>query len=100
MIRGSYADCPIVKQGYLQITYRKGRARAAYDYLPGRDDDRSARTEQLAGGIVVDFTSDGRAIGIEITSPTQLDVKALNKGLAQLGLNAVPPDDLAPLIAT
>jgi uncharacterized protein YuzE len=88
-----------VKHSYLQVTYSKGRVLAAYYYLPRRDGDRSAETKRLAGGVLVDFTADGRAIGIEITSPARLDLKELNEGLALLGLQAVSPEDLAPLVA-
>jgi hypothetical protein len=88
-----------MKHSYLEVTYRKGRPLAAYYYLPREDGDRSARTEQLAGGLLVDFTSDGRPIGIEIPSPARFDIQALNDALAHLGQEAVRPEDLAPLVA-
>ena len=88
-----------MKHSYLEVTYRKGRPLAAYYYLPREDGDRSARTERLAGGLLVDFTSDGRPIGIEISSPARLDIRILNEALARLGREAVRPEDLAPLLA-
>lgn len=88
-----------MKHSYLEVTYRKGRALAAYYYLPRRDGDRSARTERVEGGLLIDFASDGRPIGIEISSPARLDVVGLNRILARLGQEPARPEDLAPLVA-
>lgn len=88
-----------MKHCYLEVTYRKGRPLAAYYYLPRRDGDRSARTEPADRGLLVDFSADGRAIGIEISSPSRLDLQALNAVLVRLGHSQVQPDDLAPLVA-
>lgn len=88
-----------MKSSYLQVTYRKGRALAAYFYLPRRGDDCSARTEKLAGGVLLDYAQDGRAIGIEITSPGRLDLAKLNEQLVLRGLQTVQAEDLAPLLA-
>jgi len=60
-----------MKHSYLEVTYRKGRPLAAYYYLPRRDGDRSERTESVDGGLLVDFSSDGRPIGIEISRMVQ-----------------------------
>jgi uncharacterized protein YuzE len=68
---------------YLEITYRKGRPFAAYLYLPRQPADRSARTEQYEGGVVIDFTEDGRPIGVEITSLKKESKDALSRGLAE-----------------
>ena len=88
-----------MKHTYLEVTYRKGRPVAAYYYLPRRDDDKSARTEQVGGGLLVDYSSDGRPIGIEISSPSRLDLGELNDVLTKLGQERVRPEDLAPLVA-
>ncbi len=88
-----------MKHSYLEVTYRKGRPLAAYYYLPRRDGDRSARTEQAEGGLVIDYSSDGRAIGIEITSPSRLELSEWNRLLERLGHEPVSDDDLAPLVA-
>jgi hypothetical protein len=77
------------------------RSRAS-DESPSRfrqDGDTSARTERVDGGLLVDFSADGRPIGIEISSPSQLDLRALNKTLARLGQRPVGPEDVAPLVA-
>jgi uncharacterized protein YuzE len=88
-----------MKRSYLEVTYRKGRALAAYYYLPREDGDRSTRTERVGGGLLVDFTQDGRAIGIEIVAPAQLNLRSLNELLVRLGHEAVRSEDLAPLVA-
>jgi uncharacterized protein YuzE len=88
-----------MKHSYLEDTYRKGCPLAAYFYLPRQDTDSSARTEREAGGLLVDYAADGRAIGIEITVPTQLDLPQLNELLSRLGHEPVADEDLAPLVA-
>ena len=84
---------------YLEVTYRKGRALAAYLYLPRRARDRSVRTRRFAPGLVVDLTADGRPIGVEITAPGRVTATALNRALRTLGVPPVSPHDLAPLSA-
>ena len=88
-----------MKNSYLEVTYRNGRPLAAYYYLPRHDGDTSARTERVEGRLLVDFSSDGRPIGIEIPSPSQLDLRTLNKTLVRLGQEPVRPEDMAPLEA-
>ena len=88
-----------MKHSYLEVTYRKGRPLAAYYYLPRRDGDRSTRTERVDGGLLVDYAEDGRAIGIEITSPSRIDLAQLNRLLERLGQEPVSREDLAPLVA-
>lgn len=88
-----------MKHSCLDVTYRKGRALAAYYYLPRREQDRSVRTERLDGGFLVDFSSDGTPIGIEIPSPARFDLAALNKALERLGQDPVRAEDFAPLVA-
>lgn len=86
-----------MKHPNLNVTYRKGRLLAAYYYLPRRDGDRSDRTEQAEGGLLVDFSSDGRPIGIEIPSPSRFDLTILNGLLARLGQETARSEDVAPL---
>ena len=88
-----------MKRSYLEVTYRKGRALAAYYYLPRQDGDKSVRTERAENGLLVDFSHDGRAIGIEITSPLHLDLRCLNEVLARLGQQPARAEDVAPLVA-
>lgn len=84
---------------YLEVTFRHGRALAAYLYLPRRARDRSARTRRVEPGLVIDMAADGRPIGIEITAPTRVTVTALNRVLRGLGAAPVTRADLAPLRA-
>jgi hypothetical protein len=86
-------------ESYLEITYRHGRALAAYLYLPRRPRDRSSRSMAAAPGLVVDFHRDGRPIGIEITAPGKVSLFALNKVLRGLGQPPAKRADLAPLLA-
>ncbi len=88
-----------MKHSYLEVTYRKGRAVAAYYYLPRRDGDKSVRTERVAGGLLVDLASDGRAIGIEISSPSRVTLSILNELLVRLGYDPIGSQELGPLAA-
>ena len=88
-----------MKHSYLEITYRHGRPLAAYYYLPRQDGDKSARTEKAPGGLLVDFAPDGRPIGIEIPSPSRLELAALNALLTRLGQPTAAPEDMRPLVA-
>ena len=88
-----------MKQRYLEVTFRNGKAIAAYLYLPREAGDTSERTEKRDGGLVIDFAADGRAIGIEITSPGELSINALNCALEDVNQEAASPDELAPLVA-
>lgn len=84
---------------YLEVTFRRGRAMAAYLYLPRRPDERSVRTSQAGPGLVVDFNRSGKPIGVEIVSPAKLTITALNKVLRDLGVPPMKRSDLAPLRA-
>ena len=84
---------------YLEVTYRRGRAIAAYYYLPRRPGQRSVRTRRVEAGLLVDFARGGRPIGVEITNPGALSVAAFNRVLRELGFAAVSREDVAPLIA-
>ena len=88
-----------MKHTYLEVTYRKGRPIAAYYYLPRESGDTSARTEQVGGGLVIDFEAGGRAIGIEIVSPARIELSQLNHVLNQFGFEPVSREDIAPLKA-
>lgn len=81
----------------LEVTYRKGKPVAAYLYLPRRDDDRTARSERRAAGLIVDFAVDDRPIGIEIIAPSNLDWSTINGLLESLNLPPATPADLRPL---
>ncbi|HEX7180455.1 MAG TPA: DUF2283 domain-containing protein [Thermoanaerobaculia bacterium] len=88
-----------MKEFYLEVTFRHGRAIAAYLYLPRESGEKSAWTRQAEPGMVIDFSSSGRPIGIEITAPGQVSREALNSVLEELGFSPMTEADLAPLLA-
>jgi hypothetical protein len=88
-----------MKEPYLEVTFRHGRPMAAYYYLPGAANQRSARSRRVEPGLVIDFGADGQAIGIEITTPSMVSLAALNAVLRELGHAPASQADLAPVIA-
>ncbi|PYS41133.1 MAG: hypothetical protein DMG14_08415 [Acidobacteria bacterium] len=86
-----------MKQPYLEITFRAGRPIAAYYYLPRRPGQKSYRSLRIEPGMVVDLGRGGKPIGIEITAPSLVSQKTVNRVLKQFGLPAASPGDLAPL---
>ena len=84
---------------YLEVTYRRGRAIAAYYYLPRRPGQRSVRTRRVEAGLLVDYARGGRPIGVEITAPGNLSVAAFNRVLRDLGFQTVGREEMAPLLA-
>jgi len=83
----------------LQVTYRKGRASAAYIYLDRQPGAKSARTAVVAPDIVVDFGSDDRPIGIEIVDPEGVTTDDILSVFDKLGLVRPDEHELAPLEA-
>jgi uncharacterized protein YuzE len=88
-----------MKELYLEVTFRHGRPVAAYLYLPRRPGEKSHRTAKADPGLLIDFNSDGRPIGIEITAPTMVTAAAINDVLRELGQPAIEHEDLVPLRA-
>ena len=88
-----------MKEPYLEVTFRNGRAIAAYLYLPRKGREKSYRTTRAQGGLLVDFSRKGKPIGIEITAPARLSVSTLNRVLRDLGQRTVTRTDLTPLRA-
>ncbi len=82
----------------LEVTYRHGRAIAAYLYLPRRTEDKAEHSRRV-GSLVADLTQDGRLIGVEFTSARNVDVNALDQLLAEYKVPSVAHSDLAPLLA-
>jgi uncharacterized protein YuzE len=72
---------------------------AAYYYLPRESGQKSVRTRRVEPGLVIDYTTEDQAIGIEITAPSQLSLTALNAVLHELGHPPASRADLAPLVA-
>lgn len=86
-----------MRENYLEVTYRRGRAVAAYYYLPRRPGQKSYRTEQIEAGILVDYSRSGRPIGIELTAPQRVTLARMNRLLRALGQPTLKAGDLAPL---
>ena len=83
---------------YLEVTYRQGKAFAAYVYLPRAAGDKVARTERR-GSMLIDLAADGRALGIELTAPADVRLAEINALLMSLQQPALEPSDLTPLVA-
>lgn len=88
-----------MQEAYLEVTYRHGRALAAYYYLPRHGGERARRTERLFSGLLVDYGDAGRPVGIEITAPARISLEEFNRALATLGIQPVTSADIAPLHA-
>ena len=84
---------------YLEITFRKGRPFAAYLYLRRSSGAKSARTESLGRGLIVDYGRDGTPIGLEITAPGHVSFDDINAVLDRLGQPRLTAEELAPLAA-
>lgn len=89
----------LMRDRFLEVTFREGRAFAAYFHLPRRAGDEVARSRPVEYGLVIDETAEGRPIGIEITAPSALTLDAFNDLLRGLGLEAAEASELAPLHA-
>ena len=85
-----------MKSSYLEVTFRRGRPLAAYLYLARAPGDRSDHVEPAGSGLLVDYTADGKPIGIEITAPAQVGSAELNRVLGRLHAPAVTDEDIAP----
>ncbi len=88
-----------MSQPYLEVTFRYGRAIAAYYYLPRKAGQKSYRSVRYEPGLIVDFSRAGVPIGIEITAPEMVTLRAVNRVLSQVGLATIKRADLAPLLA-
>ena len=86
-----------MSERYLEITYRDGHAFAAYLYLARKPGDLVDRTEELAPGLLVDRSSDGRVLGFEILSPRQLPANLIDRVLADSSLPLLGETELEPL---
>jgi uncharacterized protein YuzE len=84
---------------FLEVTFREGKPIAAYYYLPRQKGDVAARTDRRDDGILIDFTADGRAIGIELTTPSRISLERLNQVLTEINQTLATPADLQPLTA-
>ena len=88
-----------MKRPYLEVTFRRGKPMAAYLYLPRPIGARAARTIEVRPHVLVDYSAAGAPIGLELTAPRHTSAEVINAVLADLGVDALGPDDLAPLAA-
>jgi hypothetical protein len=86
-----------MKDRYLKVTYRHGKPLAAYLYLPRRSGDSSNHVKRYGSGFIVDFTADGRPIGVELLFPSRVILSEVNQLLEALGLVALEAPELSPL---
>jgi hypothetical protein len=84
----------------LQITYRKGRAFAAYLHLSHTTGEKSVKMVASPDGLlVVDYGAEGRPVGVEITAPQAVPLERLNQLLAELGEAPLAERDYEPVSA-
>ena len=81
----------------VQVTYRHGKALAAYIYLNRRKGQKSVRTEEIRPNLLVDYSKDGFPLGIEVLSLKQSS-EDLYAVFDHLGLNRPDPKDLQPIV--
>ncbi len=88
-----------MKERYLEVTFRKGKPIAGYLYLPRSGEAKSARTEEVMPGLLIDLSENGEPIGLEITAPGTVTLDDINAALRRLGLDPIAAEELAPLLA-
>lgn len=84
----------------LQVTYRKGRAFAAYLHLSHPTGEKSVKTVASADGLlIVDYGATGLPLGIEITAPQMVSLEKLNQVLSDLGEEPLAEQEYEPVRA-
>lgn len=83
----------------LEVTYRKGKPFAAYVYFGREPGQKSARTEEVAPELLIDYAEDGTPLGIEIVSPGHVSLDEIMAVFDKLGLGRPDPEELAPVKA-
>ena len=54
---------------------------------------------KIGNGLLVDYATEGRPIGLEITSPTHVNSDQINEVLRELDVPQLDPEELDPLQA-
>ena len=81
----------------LQVTYRKGRTFVAYLHVSHPTGEKSARTIASPNGLlIVDYSTSGTPLGVEITAPQAVLLDRLNQLLAELGKPPLAEQDYRP----
>jgi len=86
-----------MKARYLEVTYSRGKALAAYLYLPRVTDVRAARTEHGGNGLRVDYDASGKPIGLALPAPSDVTRADVNAVLARIGEPELAPEEWTPL---
>jgi uncharacterized protein YuzE len=87
-----------ISERELQITYRQGRALAAYLYLSHDVERKSARTVASADHLlVVDYAESGQPFGVEIVTPQAVTLERLNQLLTEIGEAPMAEQEYGPL---
>ena len=84
---------------FLEISYRGGKPFAAYLRLPRDRDAKVARSSELRPGVVVDFSAQGQALGVEIIHPAHTRIEMVLEVLGEVHAGPVSEEELAPLRA-
>ncbi len=88
-----------MKHRYLEVTFRKGKALAAYLFLPHAIGVRASSTADGGHGVRIDLDELGIPIGIEITAPASVSITQLNEVLIKYGVAPLETEEWAPLAA-
>ena len=88
-----------MRHRYLEVTFRKGVALAAYLYLPRAAGTLAASTADGGHGMRVDLGADGKPIGVEITAPLVTTIAHVNELLLRYGKEPLDSEEWAPLAA-
>lgn len=86
-----------MKARYLEVTYGRGKALAAYLYLPRVTGVRAVRTEEGGRGVRVDHDASGKPIGLEPMALSEVTLADVNAVLGRIGEPELAPEDWAPL---
>jgi hypothetical protein len=88
-----------MKQIYLRVTYRDdGSPFAAYLHLPSKPNEKRAKCRRVEPGMILDINKDGKLIGVELTAPSRVSLKDINKILQEYGLEPIKEAILKPLL--
>ena len=88
-----------MSDAFLEMSYRHGKAFAAYLHLPHVAGAKVTSTREVRPGLVVDFAADGAPMGLEIVNPTDVRVELVLTVLVEVHAAPVAPEELAPLRA-
>ena len=83
----------------LTISFREGKAYAAYLTLPHRVGVKSFHQREMAPDIIVDFDRAGRPLGIEMLDPRRATWTKLNRIMDKLEMPRLPREWVRPLRA-